>query len=364
MAFRFTVVTTGSNETFTLPLVVTGTYNFVVDWGDTNNDTITAWDDAAKTHTYASADTYEISITGTLKGFSFNNEGDIAKVYDLKEFGILDLGDEGGCFHGCSNLTVSAVDNLVLSSGASLENLFAGCSSLTTISSINSWDVSGINNMEGTFWGSAFNQDISGWDVSNVTSMLAMFSSNTYFNQDISGWNVSNVTNMTNMFLSGVFNQDISGWDVSNVTNMTGMFLLNLSFNQDISGWDVSSVTTMNFMFAWGSTFDQNIGPWNITSMVSMANMFASHTLSTSNYNAILIGWEAQAVLNNVTFDGGNSEYDEGPASVARQALIDDHNWTITDGGEIPSPPEEFSSKYDIGSSRNSQWIEKSAKRD
>jgi hypothetical protein len=55
-----------------LPLVATGTYNFVVDWGDgTSPETITAWNQAETTHTYATAATYIIRITGTITGGHF-----------------------------------------------------------------------------------------------------------------------------------------------------------------------------------------------------------------------------------------------------------------------------------------------------
>ena len=59
-----------------LPLISLGTYNFRVEWGDGTADNITVWNAAATTHTYASAGTYEINITGTLTGWQFNNTGD------------------------------------------------------------------------------------------------------------------------------------------------------------------------------------------------------------------------------------------------------------------------------------------------
>lgn len=49
--------------------------------------------------------------------------------------------------------------------------------------------------------------------------------------------------------------------------------------------------------------------------------------------NALLLGWEAQNVQDNVEFDGGLSRYSTGAAADARQRLIDDHGWNITDGG-------------------------------
>jgi len=57
-------------------------------------------------------------------------------------------------------------------------------------------------------------------------------------------------------------------------------------------------------------------------------------TLSTTHYDALLIGWSSQSLQNNVSFHGGNSQYSSS-AAAARQDLIDTYNWTITDGGMV-----------------------------
>jgi hypothetical protein len=107
------------------------------------------------------------------------------------------------------------------------------------------------------------------------------------------------------------------------------------AFNQDISGWNVSIVTSTGYMFDGATSFDRNVGGWNITAVTYMTGMFDGVTLSTANYDALLTGWEAQAVQNNVTFGGGSSKYSAGAAATARQALIDDHTWNISDGGQV-----------------------------
>ena len=85
-------------------------------------------------------------------------------------------------------------------------------------------DVSNINNMEGIFYNSTFNGNISKWDVSNVTDMSYMFQQSK-FNQNISKWDVSNVTIMDGMFMmAGKFNQDISKWNIAKAPYSKNIF--------------------------------------------------------------------------------------------------------------------------------------------
>lgn len=85
-------------------------------------------------------------------------------------------------------------------------------------------DVSNINNMEGIFYNSSFNGNISKWDVSNVTDMSYMFQQSK-FNQNISKWDVSNVTIMDGMFMmAGKFNQDISKWNIAKAPYSKNIF--------------------------------------------------------------------------------------------------------------------------------------------
>jgi surface protein len=200
---------------------------------------------------------------------------------------------------------------------------------------LSGWDVSNVTSMWSMFSGAqSFNQNIGNWNVTNVNNMQSMFYFAKSFNQDLSGWDVSNVTNMMWMFSSAEsFNQDIGSWDVSNVNNMRSMFSHSESFNQDISGWDVSNVTNMMWMFGYANSFNQNIGNWDVSNVTNMQGMFQNITLSTENYNNLLLGWSQLELQNNVIFHGGYSRYSSGLPASARQSIIDNFSWTITDGG-------------------------------
>ena len=170
------------------------------------------------------------------------------------------------------------------------------------------------------------------WDVSNVTKMNLAFFNLPTFNADISKWDVGKVTDMTGMFYGGLaFNQDLSNWDVSRVTEMTGMFEITSNFNADISNWDVANVEALSQMFRQATAFDQDISSWNIANVANITDMFEDSGLTTDNYDALLIAWSQQAVRSDLEFGAQGTSYCN--AAAARQLLIDNKGWIITDAG-------------------------------
>ena len=281
-------------DEFGMSHVQYGSYDFTIDWGD---GTIEVYESARTDiiHTYSTAGTYEITITGDIIGFGFGRYGkDSEKLMEIKQFGG-GFGFSGGGeqLYGCSNVSITATDIPDLSNITDASNMFAGC--LVFNGDISDWDVSTITNMQYMFNGAhAFNQDIGDWDVSNVKDMMGMFNgspdNHTAFNQDIGDWDVSNVKYMRWMFMYSNFNQDIGDWDVSSVTSMRRMFKSS-NFNQAIGDWDVSNVKDMTYMFK-GSSFNQDIGDWDVSSVTSMRRMF-----ELSNFNQPL-SWDTSSVQN------------------------------------------------------------------
>lgn len=428
-----------NNNQISLPLVSSGSYDFTVDWGDGNTDQIASYNQAETTHTYASAGTYEVIIIGTCRGWSFENttnNQDPLKIILVSEWGIFQpTSSSSNCFKGCSNLNITAIDNLDLSYTTALSFFFEGCSNLMYNASINNWNTASISAFNGMFkncpvfnqplgsWdvslggnfsnmfdgASTFNQDllwitiagnlsnmflnalnfngnISAWDVSNATNMTRLFSGATDFNQNISAWDVSNVTGMRQMFLNcasfnqpiGVwgtkvasvgnfsdmlkgcvaFNQNLTSWTPVSATTMQAMFDGCTAFNQpmtwnipictnivrmfrncvnldqDYSAWTISSITDIKSWFEGCSSFDQNLSGLDWEQITEATAFLLGVTLSTTNYDALLVGINSQTIQPNVVAHFGNSIYTSGGAAeAARSSLIGSNGWTITDGG-------------------------------
>ena len=267
-----------------------------------------------------------------------------------------------GMFSG-SNTTTSCKFNRYIGSWniqiADLSQMFRNNTSFNQ--DIGSWDTSNVGNMSSMFNNaSAFNQDIGSWNTSSVTNMSSMFARSTAFNQDINtktinaglpdeyiAWDTSSVTLIRYMFLyASSFNQPIGNWDMSSVTNMDSMFSNAIAFNQDISSWDTSSVINMGNLFDNADAFDQDISNWDINQVITFSNFMISATgFSTTNYDLLLVGWEAnlQAAYPggagypyNININFGGSQYTAGSAAeTARTSLIDAFGWTIADGGSV-----------------------------
>lgn len=178
--FAFTITTATPSETFTLPLPSGLSYNFTVSWGDESSDVITAYNQVEATHTYTTSGTYQIMISGTCQGFSFNDSGDKTKIISVDNWGNISLTTYANMFYGCSNLISVPNDTLTtptvnhtlgyflrgtavsvlygnmfsnLSTTASLFRTFQDMTSLTTIGSGIFNTLTSVTTIEGVFQG-------------------------------------------------------------------------------------------------------------------------------------------------------------------------------------------------------------------
>lgn len=298
-----------NNDQLTLPTIPTGVYDFHVDWGDESSDDINTFDDPALTHTYSSAGTFNITITGIFTGWSFNNGGDAEKLLTISSWSsTFNFGNSNGSFYGCTNLVITATDTNVLNMTGvtTLENTFRDCSSLNTTGLLDDMDVSSVTNFTATFLGcTLFNQTLNSWDMSSALSINSMFFSCSTFNQALNSWDVTSVTNMGAIFFGcTAYNGNITSWSPGVATNMSAMFQNATVFNQDLNSWNVSSATNMQSMFDSAVAFNQALNSWVPSSVTNMQSMFDSATAFNSN----ITGWNTSALTNmRSMFDGATA---------------------------------------------------------
>ena len=118
-----------------IPTVTGFNYNASIDWGDGTITTITAYDSPGRNHTYTTAGTYIVKITGlfeTIRFFSYSRGLAIKK--------ILSFGDVGWkslflAFTECSNLTTLPSEKAKFEDVTSFSTAFGFCTGLTSIPS-------------------------------------------------------------------------------------------------------------------------------------------------------------------------------------------------------------------------------------
>jgi surface protein len=300
---------TSTSTQVTLPLVNTGTYDMLVDWGDGTQDTITIWNQAQTTHTYATAGTYTITIKGTCRGFRFANTGDRQKLLNISQYGILNLSTDQA-FFGCTNFNATATDAPIIST-TSFFRMFDSCTNFN--GNIGNWNVSNVTNMQQMFLtATSFNNggspSINNWNTGNVINMQRAFQGATNFNQNIGNWDVSNVTNMSEMFRGCTnFNNggspSINNWNISNVTNIFRVFNSCTNFNQPIGNWDTSNVvgSTGNSdggLFQGCVNFNQDLGNWNVSKITSFVRMFFGCTQFNNGNSPSINNWTLNTISN------------------------------------------------------------------
>ena len=348
-----------SGDDFTLP-IDNVTQDGEIDWGDSSTSVLSY---ANRAHTYSSGGIYTITITGTvLKGFNFGGAGDYLKITTISQWGFLDITSGSNAFKNCSNLTITATDAPTISA-TTFYRMFYNCDLITT-PDFSNWDTSTVTNMQEVFRNSLrFNGSLGGWVTSNTTTIRGMFMSAVAFNQPLSTWDVSGVDTMYEAFKDADgFNSSVAGWtfksgvtlyaafqnaegftgigvdswNTSNVSNTNRLFNSADSFNGDISDWDTSNFTDIQYMLNQCDDFRGSLAGWDITASMTNMNTFMNGAtgMSTANYDATLIAWDAQGSPGySGTVNFGGSKYTSGGAAEAARTSLIAKFGAITDGG-------------------------------
>ena len=204
-------------------------------------------------------------------------------------------------FRGLTNLTqINNISKLKTNLVRRMDDMFSGCSSLTTL------DVSNFNTENVTNMGNMFNGcnkltviDVSGFDTSKVTTMAYMFFNCSHLEElDVSNFITDNVNMMTDMFLgcSSLEELDVSNFNTEKVRDMAHMFNGCSSLTElDLDEFNTEKVTQMHSMFQDCSSLTElDVSSFNTDLVTTMHSMFQGCSgvteLDLSNFNTELVG--------------------------------------------------------------------------
>lgn len=125
----------------------------------------------------------------------------------------------------------------------------------------------------------------------------------------------------------------VGGCVTGHTHSMYRMFQNCAVFNSSLARFDTNNVYGMLFTFAGCYDFDQSITHFVVDNVNNMIDMFYAATLSTANYDALLISWSPQVPAGAYLFHGGNSKYTPGGAAEAARTAWIAKGWSITDSG-------------------------------
>ena len=179
-------------------------------------------------------------------------------------------------------------------------------------------------------WGDGSIETITAWDSPAVTHTYPMSA----------GWVIGISGTLEGFRFNNQGDQqkllEIQQWGTLRLGNSGAYFYgannLNISATDNL---DLTGTTDLSFAFADCSSLTTipNLENWDISNVINMTDMLSGVTLSTENYESVLISWSALTVQPNIVFDAGNSIYNSEAATVARNILTESpNNWTIHDG--------------------------------
>jgi surface protein len=97
---------------------------------------------------------------------------------------------------------------------------------------------------------------------------------------------------------------------------------------------NLTMVSNMEYAFYGCTALNMDMSDWDVSNVASMNNFMNGSSLSTINYDLLLIAWSALSLKNTVLFNVGTTKYTGGGAAAAARAnIISNFGWTITDGG-------------------------------
>ncbi len=334
---------TSSNQFF-LPLNISMAYDFTVDWGDGGTPQVitTAANPTyadptpsnCPTHTYSNPGVYTVKITENVVGgfpaiHFLRSGGEYMKVMELANWGSVTWTTLADAFGYCSNLRITATDAATARTGGVTDftDAWFGCTSLDSFPVI---DTSSATSLLGT-WRACYGlTSFPVLDTSKVTNFQAAWLSC----KNLVSFPSLNTSNGTNFIATWAFCQSLSNFPHIE-TGQATTFLRTWRGCTALTNFPkLNTGNASEFTGTWLDCTGLSTFPsLDLSRMTNGTDCFKNVTLSTISYSNLLLNLELRNTNDNVTFHGGNSTFDNATTGNARNALIANRAWSITDGG-------------------------------
>ena len=190
------------------------------------------------------------------------------KTLDLSNFALKKVQYFSSMFQGCSELTtITGMNSWDVSSAIYMDNMFAGCTALTSVGDLSKWTGSNATNVSSMFDGdeALTSLDLTNFNPSKSTSFSGMFSNCKALKNmgNLSKWTGSNATNVTYMFngCDALESLDLTNFNPSQATNLSAMFSYcgSLKDLSSINSWHIEAAEDINYMFLYDSKLTKPI---------------------------------------------------------------------------------------------------------
>jgi surface protein len=263
-------------------------------------------------------------------------------------------------FDGFSKLIViNDIDKLNTANVENMNNMFASCSSLTTLD-LHSLNTAKVTNMSMMFYlcSGLTSLRVSSWNTANVTNMNQMFDGcSALALLNLSSWNTAKVTYMTSMFqgCSALVTIYVgSGWNTDDVTSSSLMF--NLCTNIKGSDGTIYDPSKLDKTYARIGDGGENKGYMSDATMKINLNLAEGRRWTTwySDAHTYVIDAEEDADAYAAEYDAGNScltlhKIDDGKIIPAKQGVIivadkdnESVSMTIDDFASVDMPKNDL----------------------
>jgi len=365
------ITTTTASESFTFP--ATGTVDVAVDWGD--GSAVETFTSTPISHTFTTADTYTVKISGSIGGLTIDGSGSEAQFAgqfigagltwtgtdfdgafrdsdvtscDLSLSDTSSVTDFARAWRDCSNLTslplldtssgtifyyawaycsnLTSFPLIDTSSGINFVAAWYGCSSLTSFPLI---DTSSSTSFYYTWYGcssltsfplidtsSGENFERAWYNCSSLTSFpLIDTSSGTSF---IRTWyNCSGLTSFPLLDTSSVTNFALAWYGCSGLTSFPLL--------------DTSSSTS--FYYTWNNCSSLTSFPANMFDTclcTDFTNAFFNCALTQSSVDNILVSIDTAGQSNGTLNIGGGTSSSPSATGLAAKTSLEGKGWTVT----------------------------------